>query len=51
MDESYSFPGSACDTGDCICGACEEGEDCSFHRTGKYAQQADWPPHLESEDD
>lgn len=40
MDESCSFPGSACDTGDCICGACEDGQDCPFHRTGRYAERS-----------
>ena len=32
-DESSSFPGSGCDTGECICIACENRihGDCSFH--------------------
>ena len=32
-DESTAFPGSPCDTGDCLCFACENRDDgdCTFH--------------------
>lgn len=49
MDESTSFPGSSCDTGDCICGACEDG-DCSYHRTGRY-RFSDRPQQAPIDDD
>lgn len=29
--ENDRFPGSACDMGECICGACEGGDDCYKH--------------------
>lgn len=29
--ESDSFPGSACDLGECLCGACEAGDPCPAH--------------------
>lgn len=38
MAESYSFPGSACDLGECICPYCEDDRDCPYHRTGRYAE-------------
>lgn len=32
MDASYSFPGSGCDTGNCLCTTCEGGDrTCDFH--------------------
>jgi hypothetical protein len=32
-DADYSYPGSACDIGECLCQVCETGEhDCAFHR-------------------
>jgi hypothetical protein len=31
-DASYTFPGSGCDTASCLCGPCEDGRECSFHR-------------------
>jgi len=33
-DADYSYPGSACDIGECICQVCETGEaDCAFHQS------------------
>lgn len=39
MDESYSFPGSGCDLGECICPYCEDERDCPIHKTGRYAER------------
>jgi hypothetical protein len=35
---STALPGSSCDIGECLCAACEDGADCAFHETGRYAR-------------
>lgn len=41
MDESYTFPGSGCDIGECICGPCEAGYTCELHSPIDFKWEAD----------
>lgn len=36
--DSYSFPGSACDMGECICAECEDGAECPRHSVAARAR-------------